>query len=83
MGQSPGCTGRTLLHFEASDYNTSVYLNKQLLGHHAGGYDPFVFDATAALNPGVFDNELLVGVLGAIKPGRIMRGPPSRAGTSS
>ncbi len=35
---------RTLLHFEAVDQLTEVYLNSVLLGKHAGGYLPFSFD---------------------------------------
>ena len=56
-----------LLHFEASDYNTTVYLNGQHLGVHSGGYDPFFFDASAALSSrGVTgergQHELIVGI---------------------
>jgi len=54
------CAGRTLLHFEASDWNTTVFLNGQALGHHAGGYDPFLFDVTAVLAQSS-DVELVVG----------------------
>lgn len=58
-----GCSGRMLLHFEASDWNTTVFLNGQHLGNHAGGYDPFFFDVTAALGSGSSSNtELIVGI---------------------
>jgi hypothetical protein len=30
---------RTLLHFEAVDHETTVYVNGGLVGRHAGGYD--------------------------------------------
>ena len=39
----------TLLHFEAVDWNTTVYVNGQNVGHHVGGYDEFKFDITKAL----------------------------------
>ena len=50
----------TLLHFGAVDWNTTVYVNGQLVGSHLGGYDGFSFDVTAALHP--TDNELLLAV---------------------
>jgi beta-galactosidase/beta-glucuronidase len=40
---------RTFLHFEASDYNTTVFVNGQSMGWHSGGYDPFSFDVSDAL----------------------------------
>ncbi len=51
---------RLLLHFEAVDWKTTVWLNRQALGEHTGGYDPFSFDITDALRPG--ENELVVAV---------------------
>jgi len=41
---------RVLLHFGAVDWHTSLWINGQKIGEHAGGYDPFYFDITAALN---------------------------------
>ncbi|RAW01652.1 glycoside hydrolase family 2 protein [Pseudochryseolinea flava] len=38
-----------LLHFGAVDWECEVFVNGQKIGTHAGGYDPFSFDATAAL----------------------------------
>lgn len=32
------------LHFGASDWETTVYVNGQMVGIHRGGYDPFSFD---------------------------------------
>jgi len=49
-----------LLHFQASDWETGVYLNGTRIGQHRGGYDPFSFDVTDHLRDG--DNELLVCV---------------------
>ena len=40
---------RTVLHFEASDYNTTVFVNGEYMGWHSGGYDPFDFDVTDVL----------------------------------
>ena len=47
-----------LLHFEAVDWNATVYLNGALLGSHVGGYSAFSFDVTALIRPAA--NELLV-----------------------
>lgn len=37
---------RVVLHFQASDWETSVYVNGKRVGQHRGGYDPFSFDIT-------------------------------------
>jgi len=54
---------RVLIHFEAVDYDSTVWLNGKELGRHVGGHTPFSYDATAALKDG--ENELLVRVLDA------------------
>jgi hypothetical protein len=41
---------RILLHFGGVDWHTSLWINGQKVGEHAGGYDPFYFDITEALN---------------------------------
>lgn len=41
-----------LLHFGAVDWQADVYVNGKKVGTHKGGYDPFSFDITAALNKG-------------------------------
>ncbi len=41
---------RLLLHFGAVDWKTTVWVNGQRIGQHLGGYDPFTFDITDALN---------------------------------
>ena len=41
---------RVLLHFGAVDWETTVYVNGKQVGSHRGGYDPFTFDITEALN---------------------------------
>jgi len=41
---------RILLHFGAVDWDTTVWINGKEVGSHRGGYDPFTFDITDALN---------------------------------
>jgi len=43
---------RVLLHFGAVDWDTTVWINGKKVGSHRGGYDPFTFDITDALNDG-------------------------------
>ena len=45
-----GFGGRVLLHFGAVDYACAVQVNGHLVGGHRGGYWPFTFDITEALN---------------------------------
>jgi Beta-galactosidase/beta-glucuronidase len=49
---------RILLHFEGSDYLTSVYINGQYTGSHKGGYNRFSFDITDAVHTG--ENRITV-----------------------
>ena len=49
------------LHFEASDWETTVWVNGQRIGTHRGGYDPFKFDISSALK-GQGDQEPVVAV---------------------
>jgi len=39
-----------LLHFGASDWETTVYINGIEIGKHRGGYDPFSFDISSYLD---------------------------------
>lgn len=48
-----------LLHFDAVDWETIVYINGVKVGRHTGGYDPFYFDITSALK-GKEEHELVV-----------------------
>jgi beta-galactosidase/beta-glucuronidase len=41
-----------LLHFEAVDWETTVFLDGHALGTHRGGYDPFTYDVTPLLTLG-------------------------------
>lgn len=54
---------RTLLHFEAVDYQTTVWLNGKQVGEHTGGNLPFTFDVTSFLQEG--KNTLVVRVYDA------------------
>lgn len=54
---------RTLLHFEAVDYQTTVWINGTEIGRHTGGHTPFSFDITNALKPD--GNQLVVRALDA------------------
>ncbi len=51
---------RVILHFGAVDQIAEVLLNGTLLGRHAGGYLPFSFDVTDALQE---ENELVVNAI--------------------
>jgi len=46
---NPHSNGRTLLHFEGSGQETTLYVGEKLAGKHTGGYDEFVFDITDLL----------------------------------
>lgn len=54
--------GRLLLHFGAVDWKCTVSVNGKKVGEHAGGYDPFTFDITAALHKDGQENVLVVAV---------------------
>jgi hypothetical protein len=41
---------KLLLNFEACDWETTVWVNGINVGTHRGGYDPFSFDITGAMN---------------------------------
>lgn len=43
---------RTLLHIGACDYESTVWLNGQLLGRHRGGSSPITFEITKQLQQG-------------------------------
>jgi hypothetical protein len=68
---------RLLLHFEASDWETTVFLNGKKLGTHPGGYDHFSFDITDGLRPG--ENQLQVSVYNPIDDGPEARGKQVRS----
>jgi hypothetical protein len=51
---------RIILHLDAVDWQSQVYINGRSVGIHKGGYDPFSYDITPYLNGAA--NELLVQV---------------------
>jgi hypothetical protein len=54
-------SGKTLLHFGACDWETTVWVNGKELGKHQGGYDPFTFELPDNLPSGA-EQELVVSV---------------------
>ena len=65
--------GRTRLVFLAANYVADVWLNREWLGYHEGGYTPFVFDVSDHLRQG--ENLLYVRVDNI--PWRPKRGEPT------
>ena len=65
-------SSRVLLHFGAVDYECNVWINGKHIGAHRGGYLPFTFDITGALNDG--ENKLLVSVWDPTDRGLQQRG---------
>ncbi|MEO7100728.1 MAG: sugar-binding domain-containing protein [Luteolibacter sp.] len=63
LSVKPVAGKRTLLHFEAVDYETTVWVNDKEVGRHVGGNTPFTFDITSALSSG--DNKLVLRVFDA------------------
>nr|WP_322747230.1 MULTISPECIES: LamG-like jellyroll fold domain-containing protein [unclassified Frankia] len=56
-----GRGARLLLHFQAVDYEATVYVNGRLTATHKGGFDAFGIDVTDALT-GSGPQEVVVGV---------------------
>ena len=52
---------RTLLNFEAVDYQCEVWVNGQAVGSHTGGFIPFTFDVTELVDEGT--NTVLLKVI--------------------
>jgi len=52
---------RMLLHFGAVDWDATVFVNGRKVGNHRGGYDPFTFEITEALN-GTGPQEIVLSV---------------------
>ncbi len=64
---------RILLHIEASDWQTKVWVNGRFVGIHQGGYDPFTFDITDLLS-GERKQDLLLSVWDPTDKGTQPRG---------
>ncbi|WP_419211104.1 glycoside hydrolase family 2 protein [Maribacter sp. X9] len=64
---------RVLLHFGAIDWEAIVFVNGIKIGMHQGGYDPFTFDITHALNSSG-PQELIVRVWDPTSDGTQARG---------
>lgn len=63
-----------LLHFGAVDYRCELFLNRQSVGSHTGGYLPFSFDISEALTPGGGEQVLVVAVEDPTDTGQQQRG---------
>jgi beta-galactosidase/beta-glucuronidase len=66
---------RLLLNFGAVNWGTEVYINGRLVGSHRGGYDPFTFDISDALNGG--SGQSVVVKVSNPASGQIPRGKQS------
>jgi len=64
---------RILLHFGAVNWDTTVFLNRALVGSHRGAFDPFSFDLTEFLATGPAQ-ELVVSVRSPSSEGEQPRG---------
>ncbi|MEW6744871.1 MAG: sugar-binding domain-containing protein [Planctomycetota bacterium] len=73
---------RVLLHFGAVDWETEVWVDGHRVGEHRGGYDPFTFDITAALERGApratGDHAIVVAVWDPTDAGYQARGKQVR-----
>jgi beta-galactosidase/beta-glucuronidase len=58
---------RVLLHFEACDYRTTVWVNGKKAGEHQGGYTPFAFDVADLLVAG--ENILVARAFDDVRSG--------------
>jgi len=63
---------RVLIHFGAVDFNCRLWINDLVIGDHSGGYLPFSFDITHALEPG--ENEIVLAVCDPTDSGLQERG---------
>ncbi len=68
---------RVLLHFGAVDWETTVWVNGREIGTHRGGYDPFSFDITDALNR-TGEQEIVLAVWDPTDAGTQPRGKQVR-----
>jgi beta-galactosidase/beta-glucuronidase len=71
------CARDLLLNFGAVDYEATIWVNGQEVGHHQGGHVPFQFDIAPYVNPGA--NRLTVHVVDRQDPQQ-PRGKQSHTG---
>jgi len=64
---------RLLLHFEAVDWETMIWVNGQAAGFHRGGYDPFTVEISGFLFDGA-EQELVLSVWDPTDAGTQARG---------
>ena len=64
---------RVILHLDAVDWQSQVFVNGQSVGTHQGGYDPFSYDITPYLTGGG-PQELIVQVYNPVDNGSQPRG---------
>lgn len=64
---------QTILNFEASDWETTVWIDGKQAGKHCGGYDPFSMNITSLLS-GKKKHEMLVRVWDPTEKGSQPRG---------
>jgi len=67
---------KIILHFGAVDWDTKVWINKNQVGTHQGGYTPFSFEISKFLKLDQ-ENEILVKVLDPTDKGSQERGKQS------
>lgn len=58
---------RTILHVQASDFRTRIWVNGQLVTTYTGGSSPFACDITKALRAG--DNQVIIHVFDDTRSG--------------
>ncbi|WP_206108242.1 glycoside hydrolase family 2 protein [Paludisphaera soli] len=72
--QEPAAGTRFLLHFGAVDWAATVTVNGKEVGSHKGGFDPFTFDVTDALDFSKEAQEVVVAVTDPTDTGSQPRG---------
>lgn len=71
---TPLTEDKILLHFGAVDYESSVFLNGMLVGHHIGGHTPFTIDISPFIETTQLEQVLTVRVFDPRYDERIPRG---------
>ena len=65
---------RTLLHFGAVDWHSTIWINGKEAGQHRGGYDPFTIDITSLIKAPSAVNVVTVRVWDPTEKGTHPRG---------